>query len=214
MDTWELFSKGIAPAMAHPKVRERRRGPMGGMLAQWGADGPLSPAWICKGLWACPGTSKSGPAAGRELKPCVYKRSCCYMGADVRFSPGCLKWKFLRLWVLFLKAGGVRLEWCNCRAAQGSGAQRVFQNSTIAYPLWFESLLPISPKRVPGKWHSSKCAARSEMLAGWCCEVSGETLFLEAVVLENSSLAQVLDLSSCLSLGWVTNFWVGRTIWT
>lgn len=34
MDTWELFSIGIAPAMAHPKVRKRRRGPMGGMLAQ------------------------------------------------------------------------------------------------------------------------------------------------------------------------------------
>lgn len=202
MDTWELFSKGIAPAMAHPKVRERRRGPVGGMLAQWGADGPMSPVWTCKGLWGCPGANESGPAAWQrgELKPWAHEWPCCY-GADVRFSPGCLKWKFIKARTLFLKAKGVRLEWHNSRAAQRSGVQRVFQNSATAYPLRFESLLPISPERAPGKWHFPKHAARSEMLADWCCDVSGETVFLEAVMPENSPLGPWSELLSLLGLG-------------
>jgi len=45
---------------------------------------------------------------------------------------------------------GVRLEWCNCWAAQRSGVRRVFHNSAIAYPLRFESLLPSSPERASG----------------------------------------------------------------
>lgn len=87
-------------------------------------------------------------------------------GADARFAPGCLTWKFLRAQVLFLTAGGVRLEWCNCGAAQSTGVQRAFQNSPVAYLLPFESPLPISPRRAPGKCHFPKCAARPETLVG------------------------------------------------
>lgn len=107
----ELFSKGIEPAMAHPKIIERRRSPMGGMLAQWGADRPVSPVQACKGMrqhlpwcrwaWYC-------CLAGRGAKASGIRAILFLYGADVSFSPGCLTWKFVAVQVLFLKAGGVK----------------------------------------------------------------------------------------------------------
>lgn len=74
------------------------------------------------------------------------------LGVGRRVSPGCLKCKFIR------PHGAVCKSWWRSGyfwAAQGSGEQRVFQNSSIVFPLpW--SLLPISPRGLLGRGSSLK----------------------------------------------------------
>ena len=101
MDTREIFSKGIAPAMAHPKVREEERSHErdAGSVRSW---------WThvtCADLQGC--ADKSGPAAlaERGAKALAIRATLLLYGADVRFSPGCLKWKFIGVCMLFLKGG-------------------------------------------------------------------------------------------------------------
>lgn len=167
VNAWEPFSKGVAPARAHSKVRERRRGPVGFVLPRWASHGHVC---HCLSLWGCSAVSR------RKAKNLV-RVTLWLCGAGGRVSPGCLKCKFIR------PHGAVSKSWWRSGyfwAAQGSGEQRIFQNSSTVFPLpW----VPASyfPQSTSGKWLFPKGAARSETC--WCCGFSGEAL---PVMLEKS----------------------------
>lgn len=141
VNTWEPFSKGVAPAKAHPKVRERRRGPA------WACGALLLPASLVLLL------------AERKAKNLGVHLTSCLCGARERVSPGCLKCKFIIPRGAVSKAGRSQV------IVGQLGEQRIFQNSSIVFPLqWVPA--PYFPQRTPGKWHFPKSAARSET-CGW-----------------------------------------------
>lgn len=87
------------------------------------------------------------------------------MGA-MRFSPGCLKWKFIKVRVPFLKVHGFQV-----RVAKLPGSSEVLRAEGVSkqrccVPTVVSVFASDFLRRAPGKWHFPKCAARSEMLAG------------------------------------------------
>lgn len=138
MDTWELFKQRHCPNHGSPpgKREKRSHGRDAGSARSWrtcvtctGMQQHLPQCWW---VGSCCLAERAAKALGTWATLLLY-------GADVRFSPCCLKWKVIKVQVLFLKAGGVKWGWCNCGAAQRLGVWKVFQNGTVVYPPRFES---------------------------------------------------------------------------
>lgn len=88
------------------------------------------------------------------------------MGA-VRFSPGCLKWKLIKVWVPFLKVPGFQVRVAKLPGSSEMLCAEGVSKQRCCVPTVVSVSASDFLRRAPGKWHFPKCAARSEMLAGW-----------------------------------------------
>lgn len=87
--------------------------------------------------------------------------------ADMRFSPGCLKWKFIKVWVRFLKACGSQVRVVKLPGSSEVLCAEGVSKQRCCVPLVVSISTSDFLRRAPGKLHFPKCAARSEMLVGW-----------------------------------------------
>lgn len=187
VNAWEPFSKGVAPARAHSKVRERRRGPVGFVLPRWASHGHVC---HCLSLWGCSAVSR------RKAKNLV-RVTLWLCGAGGRVSPGCLKCKFIR------PHGAVSKSWWRSgyfwAQLRGLGNRGYFKTAPLCSPC-HESLLPISPRALLGSGSSLK--------------VLPDLKHVDVVAFQERLFQWCWKRASSLSLGQITNFRVGRTIWT